>query len=173
MTRPAKYNVRCHVCRKELVCNNEECKNYGESQKHGTLFSLWLRDEERLKSEYGYVTTNLDFIWRDYKKNWLILIEEKIQNGDVTKVQEKTFFILDKALQLWSMISLKFNLPGKIKYNGFYLIQFENESPDDSEWIKINGKKYDKSHLLFLLHNGTLEMVEECFKDEIIKKIYS
>jgi hypothetical protein len=53
----------------------EKMKIHGELMtrkrydNHSTEFGLWLREQEELKSSLGFVATNLDFIWSNYKTN--------------------------------------------------------------------------------------------------------
>ena len=44
---------------------------------NSTEFGLWLREQPEIDSKYGYVTTNIDFFWCNYKSNEWMLIEEK------------------------------------------------------------------------------------------------
>ncbi len=38
-----------------------------------------------------------------------------------------------------------------VRYLGFHLLQFEQTSPDDSSWIKWDGKKIDEDTLTAIL----------------------
>jgi hypothetical protein len=92
---------------------------------HSTEFGLWLREQEEIDSSLGYVTTNIDYVWKNYKTGEWMIIEEKRFNGQVKFYQKKIFENLHKAAQ---------NDP---LYRGLYIVTFENTSPDDGE-IKIN-----------------------------------
>lgn len=84
-----------------------------------TEFSDWLRNQSRISSNKGFRATNLDYIWNNtYSGKWM-MIEEKRRMVKLTSTQIDSFSILHKlALQ-------------DENYVGFYLIQFENTSPED------------------------------------------
>jgi len=43
------------------------------NDSHSTEYGLWLRDEPSIDSSLGYVATNIDYIWRNYKTgDWMI-----------------------------------------------------------------------------------------------------
>lgn len=140
MTRKSEQFIKCHECNSNLIC--PDCKN---SQKYGTAFSLWLREQDEISSAKGYTTTDIDFVWRNYNENWLIVLEEKTNAGKPPLYGQQQ--ILD---QMNKMLSKNEG------YRGYYLLQFENKTPDDSEWIMINGAKSDKTTLLYLLKKGSL-----------------
>lgn len=106
--------------------------------KHSTEFGLWLREQEEIDSSKGYLASNLDFIWRNYKTGQWMLIEEKRYKADMKNWQRETFKILHNAA-----------LSDK-KYRGFYFVQFENTSPDDGR-IWINYKEKTRQDLINLL----------------------
>ena len=108
------------------------------NDKHSTEFGLWLREQLEIDSKYGYVATNIDYMWRNYKTGEWMLIEEKRYNSSITKPQRRMFALLNKACK------------GDSLYKGFHLIQFENTSPDDGE-IKIDNKVVTKEELLNFL----------------------
>ncbi len=107
-----------------------------------TEFGLWLREQDCLHSKkYGYVATNLDYIWGNYLTGLWLLLEEKRYNGKLTYSQANQFKLLHK------MASLDDN------YRGFHLIVFENTSPDDGE-MRLNREIITKDELLdFLMFN--------------------
>ena len=105
---------------------------------HSTEFGIWLRQQPEIDSKIGYVTTNLDYVWRNYKTGKWMLIEEKRRGKDAPFYQKEIFTILHKAA---------LNDPN---YQGFYFIQFENSGPHDGR-IWINGKEATKEYLIKLL----------------------
>ena len=105
---------------------------------HSTEFGLWLREQKQIDSALGYVASNIDYIWKNYKTGEWLIIEEKRHGGKVKFYQQKIFDTLDAVSK---------NDP---LYRGFYIIIFENTSPDDGS-ITINGKPSDKKHLMDLL----------------------
>ena len=85
-----------------------------------TEFGLWLRDQEDLDSRsQGFSTTNLDYIWENYKTGQFMLIEEKRYNSCLKFPQSKTFENLHRRLV------------GAEGYCGFFFIKFEKTSPED------------------------------------------
>ena len=84
-----------------------------------TPFSLWLREQQELSSSLGYVTTNLDYVWRNYITGQWMYIEEKRKGGDVTRNQRETFTMLHNVAK------------ENTSYAGSHLIVFENTSPED------------------------------------------
>jgi hypothetical protein len=105
---------------------------------HSTEFGIWLREQKEIDSSLGYVTTNIDYVWKNYKTGEWMIIEEKRFNGSVKFYQQKIYDCLD---------SVSKNDP---KYRGFYVITFEKTSPEDGE-IKINGLAVDKPALINFL----------------------
>ena len=103
-----------------------------------TEFSLWLRNQRELDSSLGYVATNVDFVWHNYKTGKWMLIEEKRYGGHVTRSQKGMFNILTRACSL------------DRNYCGFFLIVFSETSPDDGE-IRINGIRATVEELFDLL----------------------
>jgi hypothetical protein len=86
---------------------------------HGTQFSDWIRTVEELHAKKGYTATDLDYVWRSYKTNQWMLIEEKRYGGQLRPFQTVTFDIIRKVAELDQ------------KYCGFVLLQFQNTSPQD------------------------------------------
>ena len=105
---------------------------------HSTEFGLWLRNQKDIDSTLGYVTTNLDYIWKNYNTGKWLLIEEKRHRADITYSQKKIFDSLNQILKK------------DPSYLGLYLIVFENTSPEDGK-IWINKKESTKEELFYLL----------------------
>ena len=99
-----------------------------------TEMSLWLRDQPRIASSYGFVATNIDYVWQNYKTHDWIFIEEKRYMSDLSFSQE----------EIMGMINNKIN---DNFYLGMYLVVFEKTSPEDGkifiEKIGIRRKKYE------------------------------
>lgn len=110
-------------------------KRYDE---HGTEFSNWLREQTDLDSSLGYVATNLDYIWYNYKTDAWMLLEEKRYGGLLKLYQKQLFNRLDKLCRQDKA------------YRGFHIIVFQNTNPDDGEtWI--DGENATKEDLLDFL----------------------
>ena len=67
------------------------------NDKHSTEFGLWLREQECIDSSKGFIATNLDYVWSNYKTGEWLLIEEKRYNKDMTRAQVDQFRILHDA----------------------------------------------------------------------------
>ena len=115
--------------------------------KHSTEFGLWLRKQRCIDSRLGYVATNLDYIWSNYKTGLWMLLEEKRFNAKLTFSQEKQFEVLHNIAV------------GDINYKGFHLITFENTSPDDGN-IKFNNNHITVYELMKFL---TFETIPACY----------
>lgn len=108
--------------------------------KHSTEFGLWLRQQPPLDSiERGLTTTDIDYIWHDYKitGKWMIL-EEKRGGNDCTASQHSTLELLHKACR------------SDPKFCGVHLLQFENTSPDDGR-MWLDKKEITCEQLLLFL----------------------
>jgi hypothetical protein len=103
-----------------------------------TQFSKWLRDQTELDSEKGYICTDLDYIWLNYKKDKWMMIEEKRTSGTITNAQRIVFKRIHK-------LCLK-----DPDYQGMHQISFENTNPDDGRTY-LNGKFISKRDLINFL----------------------
>lgn len=107
---------------------------------HSTEFGIWLRDQKEIDSSAGYVASNIDYIWENYKtKDWMLIEEKRFmtncpysQKMQFKKIAEKLKMLNDKT------------------YHGFHLLQFENTNPDDGK-IFLDGKEITKDLLLKFL----------------------
>lgn len=122
--------------------------------EHSTEFGLWLREQEELDSSIGFVTTNLDYIWRDYKNKQFMLIEEK-RFGSTLKFPQSR--LLKEVHE---------GLTNHCGYCGFFLIQFENTSPEDgavfvTEFFANPQKRYQltSNELIQFLQFKPLESI--------------
>ena len=104
---------------------------------HSTEFGLWLREQKQIDSSLGFVATNLDYVWKNFKTGDWMLIEEKRFSGKVTFSQRKLFTHLHKSIQ-------------DKKYHGIHLITFENTSPEDGK-IYLDNREITKDELLRFL----------------------
>lgn len=104
------------------------------NDNHSTEFGLWLREQRNIDSKFGYIATNIDYIWRNYKTGQWMIIEEKRYNTDVTFAQRKTFETINRSIN-------------DVNYKGFYILIFEKTSPDDGR-IFIRGLQDKKMQKL-------------------------
>ena len=109
------------------------------NDSHSTEFGLWLREQAEIESRLGFVATNIDFVWSNYKTGQWMLLEEKRFNKRPTYCQRKLFEQLDCAVG------------DDPTYCGFHMIIFEKTSPTDGK-IWIDGNEVDRHRLIqFLL----------------------
>jgi hypothetical protein len=101
-------------------------------------FSNWLRVQPGISSELGFVATDIDYIWSNYKTGYWMLIEEKCKFAEPSFCQNKLFHIIDKVAK------------ADPNYRGLHLIQFENTSPEDGR-ICIDNINVSKEHLIRFL----------------------
>lgn len=108
------------------------------NDSHSTEFGLWLREQPEIDSGLGYVCTNVDYMWRNYKTGQWMLIEEKRHGSQVKKWQQSMFDIL--------------NWCGKQhpRFCGFHTIVFENTGPEDGK-IYLDGIYITKAELIDFL----------------------
>jgi len=134
MTKKRKHYTICPNCGAESVY----CINCGWQSTGSTPFSDWLREQDELDSSRGFITTDIDYFWRNYKTGEHMLIEEKRYMGTMDFSQEQSLKLMSDFLS---------KTP---KYYGLYLIQFEKNSPEDGE-IFVNHQKVTVNELIKLL----------------------
>ena len=105
---------------------------------HSTEFGLWLRDQDEIASARGFVATNVDYLWRNYRTRQFMLLEEKRYGASVKFPQTECFAVLDRACQ---------SADG---YEGFHVIRFENTSPDDGR-MWLDDAEIDRAALIRFL----------------------
>jgi len=105
---------------------------------NSTEFGLWLREQPEIDSKLGFVATNIDYVWLNYKTgNWMI-IEEKRYGHQPKRYQKEIFDLLDQCCK---------HHP---KFHGVHILVFENTNPDDGK-IFWDGKEITRSELLDIL----------------------
>lgn len=105
---------------------------------HSTEFGLWLRQQHELESGLGFVATNLDYVWANYKTGDWMLIEEKRYAARCTLCQKELFQWVHRACVR------------DPHYHGLHLLCFEVTSPDDGA-IFWNNVPISRATLLELL----------------------
>ena len=105
---------------------------------HSTEFGLWLREQKNIDSSLGYIATNIDYVWRNYKTGQWMLIEEKRYMSKVKRWQQEIFDLLDWCSK---------HHP---KFHGFHTLQFEKTSPEDGA-IFLDGQRITKENLINFL----------------------
>ena len=139
MTQQRKYWAQCHQCGGTTICS--EC---GGKVPACTPFSDWLRKQLEISSKLGFITTNIDYMWGNYKTGRWMLIEEKRHNARPTWSQEEQFEVLHDACR-----------KGDSNYRGFPLLVFENTTPDDGKMF-LDGDEITRAELF-----AFLQFVEE------------
>lgn len=94
--------------------------------EHSTEFGLWLRQIPEIDSRLGFVTSNLDYIWSNYKTGEYMLLEEKRYCSKINFSQKQLFDKID------------INCRNDALYRGFHTIIFQNTSPDDGLIVLCN-----------------------------------
>lgn len=111
---------------------------------HGTEFGTWIREQEQVSSRLGYIATDLDYVWENYKTKQIMLIEEKRYMGRLTFAQTQTFRRLDNIMK------------SSPYYCGFHLLQFEHKDPTDG-LIFWNGCEISSDDLIEKLQFKNLD----------------
>lgn len=118
-------------------------------------FSSWLRRQSEISSEKGFITTDIDYLWKNYKTGKWMILEEKTHGATVPRWQGEFLQLLDK---------LGANDP---LYCGAYLVRFENTDPDNGR-VMVNKRLLSREQFICFLR-FELE-VEPVPLHEIIKK---
>lgn len=114
------------------------------NDSHGTEFGNWIRQPKEIQSDIGFVATDLDYVWENYKTGQFMLIEEKRYMSEIKFPQKRTFRKIHRYMT------------GNVQYCGFHLIQFQKTNPDDGD-VYWNNKKISKSELLDKLQFKTID----------------
>lgn len=110
---------------------------WGGAEEDNIPWRQWIRDELPPGTK-GFVYEDLDGIPRTfhYIKNPVgkfKLVEMKLNFRDLDVSQKRTFGLIDLLLRLADLEGTR--------YIGFYLFQPEDNKPENSTFVKINGKK--------------------------------
>jgi hypothetical protein len=103
-----------------------------------TEFGLWLRKQPEIDSDLGYVTTNIDYLWRNYNRPEWMLIEEKRYGASIPWWQRQCFDILDAVCK------------SSPHYGGFHFVKFEKTNPEDGR-MWWDGSEINKEELIKIL----------------------
>lgn len=128
-----------------------------DHSKYHTKFSRWIREQKKLDSKLGYTTTDIDYIWTNFKNDKFCIIEEKCRLSEMRFSQEK---ILKRLHELFK---------NDENYCGFYIIKFEHEFPEDDGQIYIQNYddgqniKITKAELIYFLENFEIKIEEDWF----------
>lgn len=152
MTIGVRNKAICPDCGTEVLCPT--CGNTIDTM---TPFSHWIRSLSYPLTSANYDNENIDYVWFHYRQGWLLTIEEKRNGGSQSPAQGDTQGIVAQLLSISSGNHVD-TWRGKrpIFYKGHYLIKFSKTTPDDSDWILINGNLVAKDDVLTLLKTGSL-----------------
>ena len=50
---------------------------------HGTEYGDWTRIQPSIDSKLGYLSTNIDYMWKDDNGNWMLIEEKRRAGSDV------------------------------------------------------------------------------------------
>ena len=104
---------------------------------HSTEFGLWLREQPEIDSNLGYLATNIDYVWYNYKTKKWMFIEEKRYGYKPKSWQRSIFKLIHQSIK-------------SLTYCGFHLLVFENSNPDDGK-IWLDNKEITKEDLITFL----------------------
>lgn len=104
-----------------------------------TDFSAWLRRQPELDSiKEGFNTTDIDYLWENYKTGEWMILEEKTRGGIIPWSQGQFLQKLD-ALGIHDPL-----------YKGVYLVRFENTDPDNGR-VMVNKRLVTKQEFIAFL----------------------
>lgn len=139
------------------------------NDNHSTEFGLWLRNylpdnetiirsPDPLDSSKGFITTNIDYIWSNYKNGKWIHIEEK-RHGKWPKGWQYKIFERSHRLALIDPL-----------YFGYHIIVFENTNPEDGDiYIKSLSKEILDFDLAWIVKISKDELMNLLYAFKIIK----
>lgn len=117
---------------------------YGYNNK-STKMNDWIRMCCKPPKE-GLLVSDLDFIFFDFKKRRMKLIEVKTYNAKIKDWQRRLYKRIDSALK-----NKKHECGDYFEYEGFFLIVLSDETPETSDTITINNIKTTKEQLIKFL----------------------
>lgn len=127
-------------------------RQYGQD----TPLNEWIRNHPDLDSAFGFVATDVDLVWYNYKRALIMITEHKERMGTVSASQEATLSVLDQGLigglcnPNLLLASRRLHIPERVHYCGLHVIVCQNTNPDDGD-IYIDGLEVSKDQLLQFL----------------------
>ena len=106
--------------------------------EHSTEFGVWLRQQKELDSKIGYIATNIDYLWTNYRNGLWMLIEEKRYGRQIDFPQTEMFALIDNACK------------SDPNYKGFHSLVFEKTTPEDGR-MYLDRKQISKRELIDFL----------------------
>lgn len=117
----------------------------------GTPFGSWMRQnlkDSKLGLSISDIDTTVYVMW-DYKNKVLYLLEEKAYGDTIHAGQSFLFGVLSPVLSHGCKAM-------GITFNGLHVLRMQNRSPDDSEWIQLDGCKVTATELANRLNALTI-----------------
>lgn len=144
-----------------------------KNKEGSTPFTNWIREQKGLESgvKVGYVGTDVDLVWYNYRIAMIMLLEEKQHMGVVSESQEATEHVLHQALSFafnhpdFILRSLRKPVPSRITYCGYHLIQFENTGPNDGA-VHIDNAQVTKDELVRFLQFKWVPVIQCCLDQQ-------
>ena len=109
--------------------------------KRDLTFSGWVR-QKLPDSSTGYMVTDIDFVFFNYRTKKMMICEIKTHNSSV-KVWQKKFY---EKLNTW----IKKGIDDDWQYFGVNLITFEKTCFEDGD-VFFNNKKVNEDELIHIL----------------------
>ena len=121
----------------------EHCNNCGDPVDTRSPFSQWIGKLPYPLNSGMADCENLDFVWFQYRKGWLITIEEKRYGARSNPAQADTHGLVAQMLAFASGHQFTAGIGARrklqpIQYRGHFVVSFQKNTPDDSEWVRIN-----------------------------------
>ena len=113
--------------------------------KRNLDFSGWIR--RNLTGREGYTVFDIDFVFRDYRRKLLQIVEAKTFRGKLTYLQERVIPDIDSIFE--AGISAGKPEAGW-RWMGYHVVRFENTSPENGRII-WDGKEITREKLIELL----------------------
>ena len=102
-------------------------------------FSAWLRLQPEIDSKTeGFITTDIDYLWKNYKTGDWMILEEKTHGATVPRWQGDFLQLIDKLGAFDK------------NYKGLYLVRFENTSPTNGR-IMVNKRLLSRTDFIKFL----------------------
>jgi len=120
-------------------------------------FHQWINENPKLDSiKLGLSIGDIDLYIHQYKDPKfckVILLEEKVNGREIfSDSQRDSLSCIDQFMQFGDGKTIKTFRGNKIgKYYGFHTLVLERDTPDNSEWMKFDGKIISKEVLVKIL----------------------
>lgn len=152
-----------------------QCTNCGIQITAETSFSRWIRERADLDSNgFGISVMDMDYIVHRYrtelgrKFQCIMVVEVKTHNAKMSDAQRDTAHVINQIMRnrkqtptknvQWqagngplTVYSIYTKSKVVLRAFGVHVVTFEKLGPDDSQWIKWDGKEISADQLAALL----------------------